>query len=80
MSESFARPLTGFQAVLVIVVRLQYRVARLEGRTHDEARAEALQVAQLVTEAAATESAAALEHIVDDAISLLYDAPERGMN
>ncbi len=80
MSESFARPLTGFQAVLVIVVRLQYRVARLEGRTHDEARTEALGVAQLVTEAAATQNVDALEHIVDDAIRLLYDAPERGMN
>jgi hypothetical protein len=80
MSESFTRPLTGLQAVLVIVVRLQYRVARLEGRTHDEARAEALGVAQLVIEADATQNIAALENIVDDAISLLYDAPERGIN
>jgi len=80
MSKFSTRPLTGFQAVLVVVVRLQYRVSRLEGLTHDEARAEALQVAQLVTEAAVIQDGAELESIVDDAIDLLYNAPERGMN
>jgi hypothetical protein len=81
MSEFSTRALEGLQAVLVFVVRLQYRVARLEGRTHDEARDEALQAARLVMGAAAlSKNETEIEQAVDSAIGLLYDAPERGMN